>query len=165
MYSLRQLLLPFFWPKHSKLSMKSNVLALSHIWPWHKNGQRQPKVIKCTTLVELEYLMLHTVFQGHQSISSSEENFLSFFHIWAWQPSWSCDPFHLYKVSFPFAHKLSYELWFQITQLFLRKTSFNFDIRVIFDQGQTMTLTFDTHSTSLTHLVECFKQLWDQRLQ
>ena len=23
-----------------------------------------------------------------------------------------------------------------------------------------MTLTFDTHSTSLTHLAECFKQLW-----
>ena len=28
-----------------------------------------------------------------------------------------------------------------------------------FDQGQRMTLTFDTHSTSLTHLAECFKQL------
>ena len=145
--------------------MKSNVSAFSHIWPCHKNG-RQPKVIKCTTLVELEYLMLHTVFQGHESISSREENlFLKFFHIWAWQPSWSCDPFHLYKFSFPFSHKLSYELWFQTTQLFLRKTSFNFEIRVIFDQGQRMTLTSDTHSTSLTYLVECFKQLWDQRLQ
>ena len=52
---------------------------------------------------------------------------------------------------FPFSHKLSYELWFQITKLFLRKTSFNFEIWVIFDQGQRMTLTFDTRSTSLTH--------------
>ena len=37
-----------------------------------------------------------------------------------------------------------------MTQLFLRKTSFTFEIWVTFDQGQrmTMTLTFDTHSTS-----------------
>ena len=43
--------------------------------------------------------------------------------------------------------------------------TFNFEIWVTFDQGQRMTLTFDTHSTSLTHLAECFKQLWDLRLQ
>ena len=78
---------------------------------------------------------------------------------------WSCDPTHLYKFSFLFSLKLSYELWFQITQLFLRKTSFNIEIWVTFDQGQRMTLTFDTHSTSLTHLAECFKQLWDPKLQ
>ena len=35
-----------------------------------------------------------------------------------------------------------------MTKLFLRKTSFNFEILVTFDQGQRMTLTFDTHSTS-----------------
>ena len=39
--------------------------------------------------------------------------------------------------------KLSYELWFQIAQLFLRKTSFNIEIWVTFDQGQRMSLTFD----------------------
>ena len=91
--------------------------------------------------------------------------FLGFYHIWAWLPCWSCDPNHLYKFSFPFSHKLSNELWFQITQRFLRKTSFNFEIWVIFDLGQRMTLAFDTHSTSLTHLAECFNQLWDLRLQ
>ena len=74
-------------------------------------------------------------------------------------------PTHLYKFSFPFSLKLSYELWFQIAQLCLRKTSFNFEIRVTFDQGQRMTFTFDTHETSLTYLAECFKQLWDIRLQ
>ena len=58
----------------------------------------------------------------------------------------SSDPTHLYKFSFPFSRKFSHELWFQITQLFLRKTSFNFEIGVIFDQGQRMTLTFDTQS-------------------
>ena len=43
--------------------------------------------------------------------------------------------------------------------------TFNFEIWVTFDQGQRMTLTFDTHCTSLTDLAECFKQLWDLRLQ
>ena len=71
----------------------------------------------------------------------------------------------LYKFSFLFPLKLSYELWFQIALMFLRKTSFNFEIWMTFDQGQRMTLTFDTHSTSLTHLAKCFKQLCDPRLQ
>ena len=46
-----------------------------------------------------------------------------------------------------------------MAQLFLQKTNFNFDIWVTFNQGQRMALTFDTHSTSLTHLAKCFKQL------
>ena len=45
-----------------------------------------------------------------------------------------------------------------MAQLFLRKTSFNFEIWVTFDQGQIMALTFDTHSISLINLAECFKQ-------
>ena len=32
--------------------------------------------------------------------------------------------------------------------VFLEKTSFNFEIWETFDQGQRITLTFDTHSTS-----------------
>ena len=43
--------------------------------------------------------------------------------------------------------------------------TFNFEIWETFDQGQRMTLTFDTYSTSSTHLAECFKQLWDTRLE
>ena len=35
--------------------------------------------------------------------------------------------------------------------------TFNFEIWMTFGQVQRMTLTFDTHSTSLTHLAECFK--------
>ena len=72
--------------------------------------------------------MLHTKFQGHRSIGSGEEDFLRFYHIWAWLPCWSCDPTHLYKFSFLFSLKLSYEFWFQIAQLFLLKTNFNFEI-------------------------------------
>ena len=52
-----------------------------------------------------------------------------------------------------------------MTQQFLRKTSFNFEIWVTFGQDQRITLIFDTHLTSFTHLVECFNQLWDLRLQ
>ena len=59
--------------------MKSKVSPFSHIWPCRKNNQGQPKVIKWTILVVLEYLMLHTMIQGHKSISSGEEDFLSFF--------------------------------------------------------------------------------------
>ena len=117
-------------------------------WPWRKMGQGQTSDLIWTTLVVLTYMMLQTKFQGHGSIGSGEEDFLSFYHIWAWQPCWSCDPTHLYKFSFLFSFKLSYEFWFQMTQLFLRKTSFNFEIWVTFDQGQRMTLTSDTHSTS-----------------
>ena len=103
--------------------------------------------------------MLHTKFQGHQSIGPGEEDFLRILPYMGMAPCWSCDPTHLYKFSFPFSLKLSYELWFQIAKLVLRKTSFNFEIRVTFDQGQRMTLTFDTHSTSLTHLAKRYKEL------
>ena len=37
--------------------------------------------------------------------------------------------------------------------------TFNFEIWMTFGQVQRMILTFDTHSTSLTHLAECFKRL------
>ena len=32
------------------------------------------------------------------------------------------------QIFIPFSHKISYEVWFQMTQLFLRKTIFNFEI-------------------------------------
>ena len=56
--------------------------------------------------------MLHTKFQGHWSVGSEEEDFLWFLHIWAWRPSG-----HVTQL-----------IWFQIAQLFLRKTSLNFEI-------------------------------------
>ena len=48
------------------------------IWPWHKMGEGQPRVIIWTTLVVLAWTMLHTKFQGHRSIGSEEEDFLRF---------------------------------------------------------------------------------------
>ena len=69
--------------------------------------------------------MLHTKFQGHRSIGSGDEDFFNVYHICVWGPYWSCDHTQFYKLSFPFSHKLSYELWYQIIQLFLRKKSLN----------------------------------------
>ena len=48
------------------------------IWPFHKIGQGQLRVIIWTNLVVLEHPMLHTNFQGHQSFGSREEDFLRF---------------------------------------------------------------------------------------
>ena len=73
--------------------------------------------------------MLQTKFQGHGSIGSGEEDFLMFFtinghggHV-GHVTQLICINFH-----FLFSLKISYEFWFQIGQLFLRKTSFNFEI-------------------------------------
>ena len=48
------------------------------IWPCHKNGHGQPSVIIWTNLVVLEYLMLYTKFQGHQSLGSEEGDLWQF---------------------------------------------------------------------------------------
>ena len=97
--------------------MKSYVLASDHIWPYRKKGQGKPKVIICIFLVVLGYQMLHTKFQGHRSINSGEEDFLRFFNIYEHGGHLGhVTLFLLYKISFPFTHKLSWEIWFQMTQ-------------------------------------------------
>ena len=45
------------------------------------------------------------------------------------------------------------------------KTSFNFEIWVTFGQGQILTLTYDTHLTSLSYLFEYLNQLLGLWLQ
>ena len=72
--------------------------------------------------------MPHTKFQGHWSIGSGEEDFLRFLPYMGMAAMLVCDPTHLYKFSFLFSFKLSYGLWFLFAQLFLIKTSFNFEI-------------------------------------
>ena len=72
--------------------------------------------------------MLHTKFQGHWSVGSGEEDFLRFLPYMGMAAIWSWDPTHLYLFSFLFSFKLLYKLWIQIAQLFLRKTSLNFEI-------------------------------------
>ena len=64
-------------------------------------------------------MIIHTKFQDHGSIGSGEEDFLRFLPYMGMAAMWSCDPTHLYRFSFLFSLKLSYEYWFQIAQLFL----------------------------------------------
>ena len=45
------------------------------IWPGHKIGQRQLRVIIWTNLAVLEHSMLYTKFQGHQVFGSGEDFF------------------------------------------------------------------------------------------
>ena len=94
--------------------------------------------------------MLHTKFRGNPPAGSGEEDFLKgFYHIWAWQPSWSCDQHHVIRFSFPCTCKLSYKVWFRSTQYFMRKSGLNFCMYMTLGQGQEMTLTFNTHISSL----------------
>ena len=48
------------------------------IWPCHKIGQGQLRVIIWKNLIVLEHPMLHTNFQGHRPFGSGEEDFLRF---------------------------------------------------------------------------------------
>ena len=66
---------------------------------------------------------------------------------------------------FPFYKQEGHEALNRSSEYTGQIQTFNFEIWMTFDQGQRMTMTFDTHSTSFTHLAECFKELWDLRLQ
>ena len=66
-----------FWKIHcfTFFSYKS---IRDQIWPCHKIGQGQPRVIIWINLVVLEHQMLPTKFQGHQPFDSGEEDCLRF---------------------------------------------------------------------------------------
>ena len=58
-----------------------------------------------------------------------------------------------------------YKIWLQSVQQFPRKKKWKCWIWETLDQGQWMTLTFDIHIGSWTHLVNCIYQLWYHRQQ
>ena len=82
------------------------------IWHCRKIGQGQPRDIIWTNLVVLEYLRLHTKFQGH-GLSVPEKIFKGFYHVWTWRPSWSFDLDHLNKFSFSHPKKAPHEISLQ----------------------------------------------------
>ena len=45
------------------------------IWPCHKIGQGQPRVIIYINFIELEPPMLHAKFQDNRTFGSGEEDF------------------------------------------------------------------------------------------
>ena len=88
-----------------------------------------------------------------------------FHHKWAW--SWDLE--HLNKFSLPTSHGASHLLLmkfgFNWPSGFRAKEVWKCWIRVTLDEGQWMTLTFDIHKGSCTHLVDWIFQLWYHRLQ
>ena len=85
-----------------------------------------------------------------------EKIFKGFYHIWAWWTSWSCDPNNLNKLSLPHPKETPHKIWLQSTKWLLRNRS----LKILnLDQGLRLTLTFDIHKGSYTHLVDCIYQL------
>ena len=102
MYSFRLQCIPTCFPRNP-LFRHFPINKHNQIWHLHKKGKGQPGVIIWTNLVVLECPMLYTNFQWSRPFDS-EEDFLRFFTIiiWAWWQSWSCDQYHLNKLSFPY---------------------------------------------------------------
>ena len=133
-------------------------------WRCRKIGQDQPRVIIWINLVELEYPMLHTKFQGHQRFGSRRRIFKVFTiyghggHIC--HVTWTI--WTIYIPPFQGGGG-PHIVWLQSAEQFLRK--WNLNMLNLSDQGQWMTLTFDIHIGSCTHLDNCIYQLWHHRLQ
>ena len=73
-------------------------------------------------------MMLHTMFQGYGYFGSGEETFKVFTRYGHGSHVGHVTQLIGINFHFLFSVKLSYAFWFQIAPLFLRKTSFNFEI-------------------------------------
>ena len=77
---------------------------------------RKTTILKSQSIRMLQTHVKNDIYNKYCLIHNSilvlaKKIFKGFYHIWAWRPCWSCDPTHLYKFSFPFSLKFSYELW------------------------------------------------------
>ena len=91
------------------------------IWPCHKIGHGQPRVIIWVNLVVLEHPMLHTKFQSHWPYGSGEEDFLRFLPYMGMAAilvMWA-GPFE--QFSFPHPMETPYEIWLWLAQRFQRR--------------------------------------------
>ena len=89
------------------------------IWPCCKIGQGQSRVIIGTNYVGPR--VPNVTYQATRSLALWfwRRRFLKgFYHIWAWQPSWSCDPDPINKLSFPHPTEALYEIWLWLAQQF-----------------------------------------------
>ena len=84
-----------------------------------KIGYGQPRVIIYINFVELESPMPSFKIIG--LLVLEKKIFKGFYHIWAWRPSWSCDLYHLYKLSFPLLKEDSHEIWAGLAIWFQRR--------------------------------------------
>ena len=122
------------WIAHLSIQAKNQTFNFE-IWVTFDQGQRMTLTFDTHSTLLIQNAT-YKVSMSSVSWFWRRKFFKIFQHIWAWRPCWSCDPTHLYIFWFIFSLKHLYEFWFQIAQLFLRKTSFNFEIWVTFDQSQ-----------------------------
>ena len=111
----------------------------NQIWPCHKVGQGQPRIIICANLVGSKSPILHTMSQGHWPYIPKKIFLKGLYHIWVWWSSWSCDWEHLCKLSFSHPKELPYEIW--IGQVVSEKIE-NVDNRPTTDRHTTETLAY-----------------------
>ena len=71
--------------------------------------------------------------------------FLSFLPNIGKEAIWSCDQHYINISSFSCTLKVTYKIWSKKVKWFLRKSSFNFDMKMTLGQSQEMTLTLNTH--------------------
>ena len=78
-----------------------------------------------------------------------EKKFLKgFYHIWASWPSWLCDQHHVIRFSFPCTESFKQNLG-QIGTEVSEKIQFEFLYLHTLGKGQEITLTFNTHISSI----------------
>ena len=93
--------------------------------------------------------MLHTRFHGNQPAGSGEEDFLRVFTIYG-HGGHLCHVTSIMSSGFiSLSLKAFIKIWFRLAQYFLRKSGLNFCMYTTLGQGQEMTLTFNTHISSL----------------
>ena len=107
-----------FLCSYSKVNQRANGPVNAHLisgptvsTKTSKIGQGKPRVIIYINFVELESPMLRAKFPDHRTSGSEKtEIFKSFYHIWAWWPSWSCDLYNLFKLSFPLPRETPHKI-------------------------------------------------------
>ena len=105
--------------------------------------------------------MLHTKVNENRATGSKVEDFSGFLPYMGKEAIWSCDQHYINtKITKSLHTKIGKKV-----KWFLRKTSFNFDMKMTLGQSKEITLTVNTHMRLSTHLVVCIYICSGHRLQ
>ena len=132
------------------------------IWPWHKIGQGQPRIIIWISYTLPTFPVLHTMFHCNWPTGPGEEDFWSVFTIYG-----RCSHLgHVTKTICLHFLKCAPKIfkWYLVSNnstVLRKKARFKFEKRVTFAQGQEY---LAAHAAALDHSVQCIYQLWDHRL-
>ena len=132
------------------------------IWPCHKNGHGQPRVIIWKHwYYSSTRCMLYTKFQGHRPLGSKEEDLLSFLPYMG-MVIWHGTFEQIFIPHIPLRRHTKFG--FNRPSGFWAEEVWKCWVWVTLDEAQWMTMTFDIHKGSCTHLVDWIYQLWYLRL-